>query len=98
VAWLARIQARAGVNAYGLGVDDAILRRKDVQVACDHYIKTTSHQSFAAMAKLESALTALPAMNTLPCWSFLLCQFSPLWARTSVGRAMPLLACRYVLF
>jgi hypothetical protein len=35
-----------------------ILRHKDVQVTCDHYIKTTSHQSIAAMAKLDSALTA----------------------------------------
>jgi integrase len=65
---------------YGLGVDHVmvqqILRHKDVQVTRDHYIKTTSHQSIAAMAKLESALTAscadralitLPAKNALPC-------------------------------
>ncbi|HXZ32851.1 MAG TPA: hypothetical protein VEH30_11265, partial [Terriglobales bacterium] len=65
---------------YGLGVDDVmvqqILRHKDVQVTRDHYIKTSSDQSIAAMAKLESALTvscadraliALPAKNSLPC-------------------------------
>ena len=47
---------------YSLGVDDVmvqqILRHKDVQVTRDHYIKTNSDQSIAAMAKLESALTA----------------------------------------
>jgi integrase len=65
---------------YSLGVDDVmvqqILRHKDVQVTRDHYIKTNSDQSIAAMAKLESALTAscadralitLPAKNSLPC-------------------------------
>lgn len=65
---------------YGLGVDDVmvqqILRHKDVQVTRDHYIKTSSDQSIAAMAKLESAfgklcadraLVALAAKNTLPC-------------------------------
>jgi integrase len=65
---------------YGLGVDDVmvqqILRHKDVQVTRDHYIKISSDQSIAAMAKLESAfgelcadraLMALPAKNTLPC-------------------------------
>jgi len=65
---------------YGLGVDDVmvqqILRHKDVQVTRDHYIKTSSDQSVAAMAKLESALSplcadraliAIPAKNTLPC-------------------------------
>jgi len=65
---------------YGLGVDDVmvqqILRHKDVQVTRDHYIKTSSDQSIAAMAKLESALSplcadraliSLPAKNTLPC-------------------------------
>ena len=34
-----------------------ILRHKDVQVTRDHYIKTNSDQSIAAMAKLESALS-----------------------------------------
>jgi integrase len=65
---------------YGLGVDDVmvqqILRHKDVQVTRDHYIKTSSDQSVAAMAKLESAfgelcadraLIMVPAKNTLPC-------------------------------
>jgi hypothetical protein len=52
-----------------------ILRHKDVQVTRDHYIKTSSDQSIAAMAKLESAfselcadraLVEMPAANKLP--------------------------------
>jgi integrase len=54
---------------FGLGVDDVmvqqILRHKDVQVTRDHYIKTSSDQSIAAMAKLESALTPLCADRAL---------------------------------
>ena len=53
-----------------------ILRHKDVQVTRDHYIKTSSDQSIAAMAKLEPAFSGLcadralmivPAKSTLPC-------------------------------
>ena len=64
---------------YDLGVDDLmvqqILRHGDVVVTREHYIKTTSKQSIAAMSKLESAfgslcadraLTAVPAKNSLP--------------------------------
>ncbi len=80
MAWLARIQARLASTLYGLGVDDVmvqqILRHKDVQITRDHYIKTSSDQSIAAIAKLESALSPLcadralmelPAKNVLPC-------------------------------
>jgi hypothetical protein len=45
---------------YAPGVDDlmiqAVLRHKDVLVTREHYIKTTSEQSVAAMSKLEAAL------------------------------------------
>ena len=64
---------------YDLGVDDLmaskILRHGDVAVTRQHYIKTTTEQSIAAMAKLESALGELcadralslvPAKNILP--------------------------------
>ena len=58
---------------YELGVDDlmvqCIMRHKDVQTTRDHYIKTTSAQSVAAMAKLEAGLDALcadPALATVP--------------------------------
>jgi integrase len=48
---------------YNLGVDDlmiqAVLRHKDVLVTREHYIKTTSEQSVAAMSKLEAALDSL---------------------------------------
>lgn len=48
---------------YALGVDDlmiqAVLRHKDVLVTREHYIKTTSEQSVAAMSKLEAALDSL---------------------------------------
>jgi integrase len=54
---------------YDLGVDDLmvqqILRHGDVAVTRQHYIKTTSEQSIAAMAKLESALGALCADRAL---------------------------------
>ena len=52
-----------------------ILRQKDVAVTREHYIKTTSEQSVAAMSKLEAAFGALcadralatvPIKNTLP--------------------------------
>jgi integrase len=69
-----------GSTLFSLGVDDVMvqqrLRNKHVQVTRDHYIKTSNDQSIAAMAKLESALTAscadrtlitLPAKNSLPC-------------------------------
>jgi len=50
---------------YALGVDDLIiqqiLRHRDVAVTRDHYIKTTSEQSEAAMSKLEVAFGALCA-------------------------------------
>lgn len=64
---------------YGLGVDDLmvqqILRHGDVAVTRQHYIKTTSEQSVAAMAKLDSAfgqlcanraLAMMPTKSTLP--------------------------------
>jgi len=64
---------------YDIGVDDLmvqqILRHGDVVVTREHYIKTTSEQSIAAMSKLESAfgsscadraLTAVPAQSSLP--------------------------------
>lgn len=54
---------------YDLGVDDLmvqqILRHGDVAVTRQHYIKTTSEQSIAAMSKLESALGALCADRAL---------------------------------
>jgi hypothetical protein len=54
---------------YDLGVDDLmvqqILRHGDVAVTRQHYIKTTSEQSVAAMSKLESALGALCADRAL---------------------------------
>lgn len=59
--WHGRHAFRRGLAStlYGLGVDDLtvqqILRHKDVQVTRDQYIKTSSDQSIAAMAKLESA-------------------------------------------
>jgi hypothetical protein len=64
---------------YDLGVDDLmvqqILRHGDGAVTREHYIKTTSAQSIAAMAKLESAfgalcadraLTVVPSKDSLP--------------------------------
>jgi len=58
---------------YGLGVDDLmvqqILRHGDVAVTRRHYIKTTSEQSVAAMAKLDAAfgeLCADRALGTVP--------------------------------
>src|SRR5262249_29190560 len=55
---------------YGLGVDDVmvqyILRHGDVAMTRQHYIKTTSERSIAAMAKLESALCADRALNVIP--------------------------------
>jgi integrase len=50
---------------YSLGVDDLmiqqILRHQDVTVTRKHYIKTTTEQSVAAMAKLEAATALLCA-------------------------------------
>ena len=55
---------------YGLGVDDVmvqqILRHQDVGVTRKHYIKTVPEQSVSAMAKLEAALCADRALETLP--------------------------------
>jgi integrase len=64
---------------YSLGVDDLmvqkIMRQGNVNVTRDHYIKTTSDQSVAAMSKLESAfgvlcadraLATVPTKGTLP--------------------------------
>jgi len=69
VAWLAAFSRGLASTLYGLGVDDVmvqqILRDKDVQVARDHYIKTSTDQSIAAMAKLESAFTELCADRAL---------------------------------
>lgn len=54
---------------YGLGVDDLmvqqILRHGDVAVTRRHYIKTTSEQSVAAMAKLDAAFSELCADRAL---------------------------------
>lgn len=68
-----------GSTLYALGVDDLmiqqILRHRDVAVTREHYIKTTSEQSIAAMSKLETAFGALcadralammPTKSTLP--------------------------------
>ena len=64
---------------YALGVDDLmvqrIMRHKDVQTTRDHYIKTTSAQSVAAMAKLEASFSASCADRAL--------------AAASVNRALP---------
>jgi len=46
-----------------------ISRHGDVAVTRQHYIKTTSERSIAAMARLESALGALcadRALNVIP--------------------------------
>lgn len=60
---------------YSLGVDDfmvqKILRHQDVSVTRERYIKTVPEQSVTAMGKLEAALCADRALETVPSDSIL---------------------------
>jgi integrase len=65
-----------GSTLYALGVDDVmiqqILRHQDVNVTRNHYIKTVPEQSVSAMAKLEAALCADRALESVAVKSNLL--------------------------